>query len=83
MTSTAQVTQDPRRIRILTYLMFMMFAMTTDSVGVIIPHVIKTFELGMAAAGSFPRRPRRPLSHWRRWRRRQPGNGAGPPTLTF
>lgn len=53
MTSTAQVAQDPRRIRILTYLMFMMFAMTTDSVGVIIPHVIKTFELGMAAAGSF------------------------------
>lgn len=44
---------NPRLIRALTYLMFMMFAMTTDSVGVIIPHVIKTFSLGMAAAGSF------------------------------
>ena len=42
-----------RLIRVLTYLMFMMFAMTTDAVGVIIPHVIKTFGLGMAAAGSF------------------------------
>jgi len=45
--------RNPRLIRVLTYLMFMMFAMTTDSVGVIIPHVIKTFGLGMAAAGSF------------------------------
>jgi fucose permease len=44
---------DARLARILTYLMFTMFAMTTDSVGVIIPHVIKTFGLGMAAAGSF------------------------------
>jgi fucose permease len=47
---------DPRNsrlIRILTFLMFTMFAMTTDSVGVIIPQIIKTFGLGMAAAGSF------------------------------
>jgi fucose permease len=54
MTQTvSDASRDPRLIRILTYLMFMMFAMTTDSVGVIIPHVIKTFDLGMAAAGSF------------------------------
>jgi len=33
--------------------MFMMFAMTTDSVGVIIPELIRTFHLGMAAAGAF------------------------------
>lgn len=51
--STAEARLSPRLIRILTYLMFMMFAMTTDSVGVIIPQVIKTFGLGMAAAGSF------------------------------
>lgn len=52
-TLAADASRDPRLIRILTYLMFMMFAMTTDSVGVIIPHVIQTFSLGMAAAGSF------------------------------
>jgi len=51
--TTGDGRRNPRLIRLLTYLMFMMFAMTTDSVGVIIPHVIKTFGLGMAAAGSF------------------------------
>ena len=40
-------------IRALTYLMFMMFAMTTDSVGVIIPEVIRTFHLSDTAAGAF------------------------------
>ena len=33
--------------------MFMMFAMTTDAVGVIIPEVIKEFDLSMTAAGAF------------------------------
>jgi fucose permease len=33
--------------------MFMMFAMTTDSVGLIIPEIIKTFRLSMTAAGTF------------------------------
>ena len=33
--------------------MFMMFAMTTDSVGVIIPEVIRTFHLSLTAAGAF------------------------------
>jgi fucose permease len=33
--------------------MFMMFAMTTDSVGVIIPEVIKQFHLSMTVAGAF------------------------------
>ena len=40
-------------IRALTYTMFMMFAMTTDAVGVVIPEVIRTFHLSMTAAGAF------------------------------
>jgi fucose permease len=40
-------------IKLLTYTMFMMFAMTTDSVGIIIPEVIKTFHLTMTPAGAF------------------------------
>jgi len=42
-----------RLIKWLTYLMFMMFAMTTDSVGVIIPQIIRQFGLTMAQAASF------------------------------
>lgn len=38
-------------IKWLTFLMFMMFAMTTDAVGVIIPEVMKQFSLSMTAAG--------------------------------
>ena len=40
-------------VKILTYLMFAMFAMTTDSVGIIIPEVIRTFGLSLTAAGTF------------------------------
>jgi fucose permease len=40
-------------IRWLTFFMFMMFAMTTDSVGVVIPEVIKQFRLSMTVAGAF------------------------------
>jgi fucose permease len=40
-------------VRTLTYAMFAMFAMTTDSVGIIIPEVIRTFSLSLTAAGSF------------------------------
>jgi fucose permease len=40
-------------IKALTFVMFMMFAMTTDSVGLIIPEIIKTFRLSMTAAGTF------------------------------
>jgi fucose permease len=40
-------------LKTLTYLMFMMFAMTTDSVGLIIPEVIRTFQLSLTAAGTF------------------------------
>jgi len=38
-------------IKWLTFMMFMMFAMTTDAVGVIIPEVMKQFHLSMTAAG--------------------------------
>lgn len=37
----------------LTFIMFMMFAMTTDAVGVIIPRIIEEFRLSMTEAGAF------------------------------
>ena len=40
---------DMALIKGLTYAMFMMFAMTTDSVGIIIPEIIKTFRLSLTA----------------------------------
>lgn len=40
-------------VKTLTYLMFAMFAMTTDSVGLIIPEVIRTLRLSLTAAGTF------------------------------
>jgi fucose permease len=40
-------------VKALTYLMFAMFAMTTDSVGIIIPEVIRTFGLSLTAGGTF------------------------------
>jgi fucose permease len=40
-------------IKALTYLMFAMFAMTTDSVGIVIPEIVKTFKLSLTAAGTF------------------------------
>ena len=42
-----------KAIKALTYMMFAMFAMTTDSVGIIIPEIVKTFRLSLTAAGSF------------------------------
>ncbi len=52
MTTTAPAANH-LLIKSLTYTMFMMFAMTTDSVGVIIPEVIRTFHLSMTAGGAF------------------------------
>jgi fucose permease len=52
MTATAPGTSRAA-IKGLTYMMFMMFAMTTDSVGIIIPEVIKTYNLSLTAAGAF------------------------------
>src|SRR5206468_5599916 len=40
-------------LKTLTYLMFAMFAMTTDSVGLIIPEIVKTYGLSLTAAGTF------------------------------
>src|SRR4051812_6980982 len=40
-------------LKTLTFFMFAMFAMTTDSVGVIIPQVIRRYSLGMTAGGAF------------------------------
>ena len=45
--------QQMQRIKWLTYMMFMMFAMTTDAVGVIIPEIITTFDLSLTAASAF------------------------------
>jgi MFS transporter, FHS family, L-fucose permease len=45
--------QNITAIRWLTFMMFMMFAMTTDSVGVIIPQIVKEFRLSLTAAGAF------------------------------
>ncbi len=42
-----------KAIQWLTFLMFLMFAMTTDSVGLIIPEVVREFRLSMTAAGAF------------------------------
>ncbi|MGB0948353.1 MAG: MFS transporter, partial [Pseudoalteromonas marina] len=49
-----QVSSDPlRQIRWLTYMMFFMFAMTSDAVGMIIPELIKDFGLSMTQASAF------------------------------
>ena len=45
--------QSMTGIKALTFVMFMVFAMTTDSVGIIIPEIIKTFRLSLTAAGTF------------------------------
>ena len=53
---TSRASSDGRNltlVKALTYLMFAMFAMTTDSVGVIIPEVIRTYQLSLTAAGTF------------------------------
>ena len=50
---TGSTRQNTRLLKLLTYLMFAMFAMTTDSVGVIIPRVIEQFSLGMTVGGAF------------------------------
>jgi FHS family L-fucose permease-like MFS transporter len=53
MNETVPVHRNLAAIRWLTFSMFLMFAMTTDSVGVIIPEVIKEFRLSMTVAGAF------------------------------
>jgi FHS family L-fucose permease-like MFS transporter len=53
MQAAAQTRGDLAAIKALTFLMFMMFAMTTDSVGVIIPEIIRQFKLSMTVASAF------------------------------
>jgi fucose permease len=40
-------------VKALVFLMFAAFAMTTDSVGTVIPQIIRGFNLGLTAAGAF------------------------------
>ncbi len=51
--NTPHNTQNIGLIRWLTFLMFTMFAMTTDAVGVIIPEIIKDFNLSLTQASAF------------------------------
>lgn len=44
---------DIRMIRWLTFMMFLMFAMTSDAVGSVIPIVIEQFRLSLTAASAF------------------------------
>ena len=53
MTRVTTTSRNMAVVKTLTYLMFAMFAMTTDSVGIIIPEVIRTFQLSLTAAGTF------------------------------
>ena len=53
MTTQTPPQHNLTAIKWLTFLMFMMFAMTTDSVGNIIPVIIKEFGLSNTAAGAF------------------------------
>src|SRR5689334_16486025 len=53
MIAPTQNSRNLAAIKALTFVMFMMFAMTTDSVGVIIPEIIKQFRLSLTAAGAF------------------------------
>jgi fucose permease len=46
-------TSNQALIKLLTCLMFFLFAMTTDAVGSVIPQVIQEFHLTMTAAGTF------------------------------
>lgn len=52
-TSSGAAGGSPMLLKVLVFAMFAMFAMTTDSVGTVIPEVIREFELGLTAGGSF------------------------------
>jgi len=50
---SAEAGGSPLLLKVLVFAMFAMFAMTTDSVGTVIPEVIREFDLGLTAGGSF------------------------------
>ena len=52
--TTAVVTEHTyTQVKWMTCLMFFVFAMTTDAVGVIIPEVVKQFDLSLTQAAAF------------------------------
>jgi MFS transporter, DHA1 family, quinolone resistance protein len=53
MTPTVPPERNVQLIKWLTCLMFLMFAMTTDAVGTVIPRVIEEYRLSMTAASAF------------------------------
>jgi len=53
MTNPGQPQESTGLIRVLTCMMFFMFAMTTDAVGSIIPSLIDEFDLSLSAASAF------------------------------
>jgi len=53
MTSEKRKAHSQFLIMSLTFMMFLMFAMTTDAVGVIIPELVKEFQLSHAQASGF------------------------------
>jgi fucose permease len=53
MTTTRPPPGSSALLKVLVFAMFAMFAMTTDSVGTVIPEVIREFDLGLTAGGSF------------------------------
>src|SRR5579864_4560422 len=53
MSAPVKPSMNMALIKGLTFVMFAMFAMTTDSVGIIIPQIVKTFGLSLTAAGTF------------------------------
>jgi fucose permease len=61
MNETSNLILSPRlsedasvnRIKLLTYMMFFVFAMTSDAVGVIIPQLIATYDLNLTQASAF------------------------------
>ena len=53
MESQAEPGSGSTLLKAIVFAMFAMFAMTTDSVGTVIPQVIREFRLGLTAGGSF------------------------------
>lgn len=53
MESQAGAGSGSTLLKAIVFAMFAMFAMTTDSVGTVIPEVIREFQLGLTAGGSF------------------------------
>jgi len=53
LSASAEKDASILRIKLLTYMMFFVFAMTSDAVGVIIPELIETYGLNLTQASAF------------------------------